>query len=211
VVAVVLNVTATQSSTGSYLTVFPADGAKPPTSSVNFAAGQTVSNRVIVPVGTSGQVAVANAAGTVDAIVDISGWFSDASDPAARGGRFTGAGPVRIIDTRTGAGGVPRAPVRAGAPLTVQVAGLGGVPAMSAVVPPRAVLVNVTVTDTSAASYLALYPSDASTPGSSDLNWPARGTVGNLVLARLGPDGRLTLLNGAGSTDAIVDVLGWYD
>ena len=211
VAAVVLNVTATQPTTGSYLTVYPSDGLKPLTSSVNVAAGQTVSNRVIVRVGSSGQVSIANAAGTVDVVADISGWFTDASDPAATGGRFTGAGPVRIIDTRGGLGGVPRAPLRAGAPLTVQVAGLGGVPAMSAVVPPRSVLVNLTVTDTTAPSYLAVYPSDAFTPGSSDLNWPAGGTVGNLVLARLGADGRLTLMNGAGSADVIVDVFGWFN
>jgi hypothetical protein len=174
-------------------------------------AGQTVPNRVIAGVGANGQVNVTNAAGTIDVLVDVSGWFTDASDPTAGGGRFSGIGPARIIDTRSGAGGVPRAPVRAGAPLTAQVAGLGGVPAMSAAVPPRAVLINVTVTNTSAASYLAVYPSDAAIPGSSDINWPAGRTLGNLVLARLGPDGRITLLNGAGSADAIVDVLGWYN
>ena len=209
--AVVLNVTATNPSSGSYLTVFPAGGAIPTTSSVNVMAGQTVPNRVIVGVGANGQVNVTNAAGTIDVLVDVSGWFTDASDPTAGGGRFSGIGPARIIDTRSGAGGVPRAQVRAGAPLTAQVAGLGGVPAMSAAVPPRAVLINVTVTNTSAASYLAVYPSDAAIPGSSDLNWPAGRTVGNLVLARLGPDGRITLLNGAGSADAIVDVFGWYN
>ena len=209
--AVALNVTATNPTTATYLTVFPAGGAIPTTSSVNVTAGQTVPNRVIVGVGANGQVNVTNAAGTLDVLVDVSGWFTDASDPSAGGGRFTGIGPARIIDTRSGAGGIPRAPVRAGAPLTAQVAGLGGVPAMSAAVPPKAVLVNVTVTNTSAASYLAVYPSDAATPGSSDLNWPAGRTASNLVLARLGPDGRITLLNGAGSADTIVDVFGWYN
>ena len=209
--AVVLNVTATNPNTGSYLTVFPTGGVKPATSSVNFLAGQTVSNRIIAGIGANGQVSIFNAAGTVDVVLDVSGWFTDASDPAANGGRFSGVSPARIIDTRTGAGGVPRAPVRAGAPLTVQVAGLGGVPAMSAVVPPRAVVINVTVTNTTAASYLTVYPSDATTPVSSDVNWPAGGTVGNLVLARLGADGRITLLNGAGSADVIVDVAGWYN
>jgi len=48
-------------------------------------------------------------------------------------------------------------------------------------------------------------------PGTSDLNWPPGGTVSNLVLARLGPDGRITLLNGAGIAHVIVDVFGWYD
>ena len=95
--------------------------------------------------------------------------------------------------------------------LTVPVAGLGGVPAMSAVVPPRAVVVNVTVTNTSAASHLTVYPSDAIQPDSSDLNWIAGGTVCNLTLARLGADGRITLANGFGTADAIIDVVGWFN
>ncbi|HLB76549.1 MAG TPA: hypothetical protein VJO72_05910, partial [Candidatus Dormibacteraeota bacterium] len=88
---------------------------------------------------------------------------------------------------------------------------LGGVPANSAAVPPQAVLVNVTVTNTSAASYLVVYPSGVAAPGSSDLNWPTGGTASNLTLARLGPDGRLTLLNGLGTADVILDVFGWFD
>src|SRR3989441_7354555 len=126
VAAVVLNVTATGPTTGSYLTVFPGDGAKPSTSSVNFAAGQTVSNRVIVTVGSGGQGAVANAAGTGDAIVDIAGWFTHASNPAASRGPFTRARPPRIIDNRTGAGGGPPGPVPARAPLAPHGARPGG-------------------------------------------------------------------------------------
>ncbi|HVS05286.1 MAG TPA: glycosyl hydrolase family 18 protein [Candidatus Dormibacteraeota bacterium] len=210
VAAVALNVTATNPSAAGYLTLFPG-GGWPRTSSVNFTAGQTVPNRVIVGVGLNGQVSIFNGGGTVDVVVDVSGWFTDAFDPAATGGRFTGVAPARIIDTRFGTGGTPRAPVRAGAPLTVPVAGLGGVPAMSAIVPPRAVVVNVTVTNTSTASYLAVYPSDAVTPGSSDLNWIGGGTVCNLVLARLGADGRITLATGSGSADAIIDIVGWFN
>ena len=209
--AVAINVTATNPSAGGYLTVFPAGVTRGATSSVNFATGQTVPNRVIVPVGTAGQVSIFNGSGTVDVVVDVGGWFTDASDTTATGGRFSGLAASRIVDTRSGLGGVPLAPLQAGVPLTVQLAGAGGVPAMTAAVPPRAVLVNVTATDTAAASYLAIYPSGAAAPGSSDLNWVAGSTVSNLALARLGADGRLTLLNGAGSADVVIDVLGWYN
>src|SRR5438874_1158898 len=209
--AVVLNMTATNPTTATYLQVFPTGGGPSGSSSVNVGAGQTAANRVIVPVGAGGQVSVANGAGTVDLIVDVGGWFTDASDAHAAGGRFSGVVPSRMVDTRAGAGGVPRAPLRGGSPLTVPIAGLGGVPAMSAAVPPRAVLVNVTVTNTSTASYLAVYPSGLAAPGSSDLNWPAGGTVSNVVLAGLGPDGRITLLNGLGNANVILDAFGWYD
>ncbi len=209
--AVVLNVTATGPSAASYLSVYPTGGSRPLTSSVNFTAGQTVPNRVIVGVGAAGQVSIFNAAGNVDVVVDVSGWFTDASNPAAKGGSFTGVYPARVTDTRYGTGGVARAPLRAGSPLTVPIAGLGGVPAMTDVVPPHAVVINVTVTNTSTYSHLVVYPSDATDPGSSDLNWLGGQTVCNLTVARLGPDGRITLANGGGSTDVIVDVMGWFN
>jgi len=207
--AVALNVTATDATAPSYLTVYPTGGAPAQTSSVNFTAGQTVPNRVIVGVGTSGQISIYNAAGSVDVVVDVSGWFTDASNSSATGGRFTGIGPSRIIDTRSGAGGVPRAPMGSRSTLTVPVAGLGGVPAMSSTVPPTAVWLNVAVTGTSAPGYLSLYPSGAANPGSSDLNWTTGATVSNMVLARLGPDGRITLYNAQGTANIIIDVFGW--
>jgi len=209
--AVALNLTATNASTPTYLTAFPTGGTLGTTSSVNLGPGQTVPNRVIAQVGTGGKVSIYNAGGSVDVVVDVGGWFTDASDPAATGGRFTGIPAARIVDTRLGGPGIPKAPLRASAPLGIQAAGVGGVPAMSAAVPPRAVLVNVTATDTTASSFLTVYPSDASMPASSDLNWAPGTTVSNLVLAKLGSDGRLLLLNGIGTTDVVIDVLGWYN
>ena len=41
----------------------------------NFAAGQTVPNMVIVPVGAGGQVSIFNETGTTDVLVDVLGWF----------------------------------------------------------------------------------------------------------------------------------------
>ena len=210
VAAVALNLTATNASTATYLTAFPTGGTPPATSSLNLAAGQTVANRVIAAIGTGGKVSVYNGGGWLDVVVDVGGWFTDASDPAATGGRFTGIPAARTVDTRLGGPGIPRAPLRAGVPLGIPGAGFGGVPPMSAPVPPRALLLNVTATDTSASSFLTVYPSDASLPTSSDLNWAPGTTVSNLVVAKLGSDGRLLLVNGIGTTDVVVDVLGWY-
>ncbi len=73
--SVVLNVTITNPSTDSYLTVWPTGVFQPNASNANFFAGQTVANMVIVPVGTDGNVSFFNAAGRTDAIVDVLGWF----------------------------------------------------------------------------------------------------------------------------------------
>ena len=81
---------------------------------------------------------------------------------------------------------------------------------MSAQMPPKAVALNVTVTNTTANSYLIVYPSDAGQPGVSDLNWPPGKTVPNMVVVKLAADGSIKIYNGSGNAHIIVDVLGWY-
>ncbi|MGB8861236.1 MAG: hypothetical protein WCC60_18405 [Ilumatobacteraceae bacterium] len=58
VTAVVLNVTAASPTATSYLTVWPTGAAQPNASNLNYVAGQTVPNLVIVKVGTGGQVSL---------------------------------------------------------------------------------------------------------------------------------------------------------
>jgi hypothetical protein len=73
--AVALNVTATNPTSNSYLTVWPTGAGQPLASNLNFGSGQTVPNMVIVPVGADGQISIYNNAGRVDVIVDVLGWF----------------------------------------------------------------------------------------------------------------------------------------
>ncbi|MEO8265641.1 MAG: hypothetical protein ABI706_09050, partial [Ilumatobacteraceae bacterium] len=91
--AVALNVTATNPSLGSYLTVWPTGVGRPTASSLNFTPGQTVPNMVIVPVGNNGQISIYNNTGAVDVVIDILGWFPT-------GGAYTGLTPARLVDTR---------------------------------------------------------------------------------------------------------------
>jgi hypothetical protein len=210
--AVVLNLTVTNPTAASYLTVFPTGAARPVVSNLNFVAGQTVPNRVEVKLGTNGQVDIFNAGGMVDVIADANGWFTDGSNPTAAGGMTTGLTPARVLDTRNGTGGF-NAPIGSGVKIFLQVAGNGGVPAMTYTVPPTAVILNVTVTNATAPSHLTLFPSDAATqpPNASDLNFVAGQTVPNLVVVKLGAGGKIGIYNAGGSTDVIVDVLGWYN
>jgi Viral BACON domain len=208
--AVVLNVTVTNPTAPSYLTVFPTGASKPIVSNLNFVGGQTVPNRVEVKLGTGGQVDIFNAAGTVDVIADVNGWFTDGSNPTAVGGMTNGLTPARVLDTRNGTGGF-NTPIGPAGTIFLQVAGSGGVPAMADAVPPAAVVLNVTVTNTTAPSHLTIFPSDAARPNASDLNFVAAQTVPNLVVVKLSADGKFGIYNAAGSTDVIVDVLGWYN
>src|SRR5918995_1734600 len=56
--AVALNVTATNPSTASYLTVWPTGAPMPLASNLNFTAGQTVPNMVIATVGAGGRISL---------------------------------------------------------------------------------------------------------------------------------------------------------
>jgi len=211
--AVVLNVTVTGPTEPSFLTVFPGGTTRPNASNLNFVAGQTVPNRVIVKVGsrngTPGWVSVYNPVGTVQVIADVGGWFTDGTDAGANGSRFVGVTPARILDTRDGTGGFST-PLGQGGTIAATVAGVGGVPAMNATVPPSAVVLNITVTDTTAASFLTVWPDDATRPNASDLNWVPGLTVPNLVILKVGTNGKIDLYNPAGSTSVILDVVGWY-
>ncbi|MDQ6782471.1 MAG: hypothetical protein M3063_03275 [Actinomycetota bacterium] len=204
--AVVLNVTATNVTAPTFLTAFPDGTSRPLASNLNVSAGQTAPNRVIVPVGTDGNVRLYNYTGSVDVVVDVSGWFTDSTIPTATGASFNAAGPTRLADTRRLSGepgqGLTLGP---GGSLRVPVTGTGGVPASV-----NAVVINLTVTNTTAASFLTAYPTGQSQPLASDLNWAPGETRANLAVIRPGSDGSITVVNNAASTDVIVDVTGYY-
>jgi len=134
--------------------------------------------------------------------------------PQLTAGQFSPLAPARILDTRNATGtcfdaaGAPLAcgPVGAGATEQLLVAGAGGVPASGA----SAVAMNVTVTGPSAASVLTVFPSDAAQPPVSNLNYTPAQTVPNLVVVKLGPDGRVKINNAFGTTQVVADVVGWY-
>jgi glucose/arabinose dehydrogenase len=76
-VAAAVNLTVVSSSAAGNLTVFPAGTFQPPTSNLNFTAGQTRSNNAVVQL-QAGSVTVsytATAGATAHVIVDVVGYF----------------------------------------------------------------------------------------------------------------------------------------
>jgi hypothetical protein len=136
-------------------------------------------------------------------VADVAGWFSDGTTTSTAS-LFVAVPPARILDTRT-----TSSPVGPNASIVLPVAGQGGVPAMNASVPPTAVVLNVTVTNPTAASFLTAWPDGAPRPLASDLNYVAGLTVPNLVLVKLGSTGAIDFYNAFGSVDVVADVVGW--
>jgi hypothetical protein len=78
-VAVIANVTAVSGTSFTYFTLYPADVSRPNASDLNVGANQNTPNLVIVQLATTGSNAGAvdlfNDLGSINAIVDVAGWF----------------------------------------------------------------------------------------------------------------------------------------
>jgi hypothetical protein len=211
--AVVLNVTATNTTaSGGYLTVWPTGQSQPLASDLNWSAGQTVANRVIVPLGSNMSFSIYNAVGSADVIVDISGYFTDNSQSVGTvtGSFYNATAPARICDTRSGATSnqcnqAPNGTLGPSSMLKVSDVSMN-LPASAA-----ALMTNITATDTTAWGYLATAPDGAPAPASSDVNWTGAGqTVPNAVVPGLSSGGAFDIYNALGSVDVIVDVEGYF-
>ena len=201
---VVLNVTATQPSEASFVTVYPAGTERPNASNLNFVAGQTIPNLVMAKVSANGKVSLYNHLGNTNLIADVVGWFDDGSGKAT--GSFGALAPVRLLDTREGNGVAVVGKVGPDSVTDLVVTGRGGVPASGA----TAVVLNVTVTEPNDSSFVTVYPAGTTRPNASNLNFVANTTTPNLVTAQIGADGKVSLYNLAGTTHLIADVVGWY-
>jgi hypothetical protein len=194
---VALNVTADSPTAEGYLTVWPTGEPQPGASSHNFVPGLTVANLVLAKVGTGGQVSIFNSAGTTHVVADVVGYFS------AGGGRFVPVSPQRIVDSRTGLGGIPPG-LNAGQSVAVNVGGVGPVPPNA-----TAAIVNVTSTDSTAPSFFTVWPTGSAMPTASTLNPRPGVAIPNLAYLRLGTGGQLSIYNDSGFSHYIVDVFGY--
>jgi hypothetical protein len=203
--AVVLNVTVTAPQRSGFLTVYPSGTAIPTASNVNFAATKTVPSLVMVKVGADGKVNLYNGTGgTIQIVADVSGYYL-AGTPV-NDGAFGALAPARLLDTR-GGNGAPRAAVAGNGVVSLQVTGRGGVPATNV----SAVVLNVTVTAPQRTGFVSVYPDHTFRSAASSLNFGATKTVSNLVVARVGTNGKVDLYNGTGGTIQLVaDVSGYF-
>ncbi|HEY0519522.1 MAG TPA: DUF1501 domain-containing protein [Ilumatobacteraceae bacterium] len=199
-IAVAVNLTAVDASVPTYITAWPGGQDQPTTSNLNPVPGLAVPNLAIVRLGAAGDVSFYNNAGTVHLLGDVVGYFRDGTSVG-----MAPLAPARLLDTRDGTGGHP-GKLGPGQMLDLQVAGRGGVSDS-----PSAVALNVTVTGPSANSYLTVWPSGEPMPYASSVNMSPGQTVPNMLLARVGTNGMVSVFNNAGSTDVIVDVLGCFD
>ncbi|SCG52448.1 hypothetical protein GA0070609_2664 [Micromonospora echinaurantiaca] len=200
--SVVLNVTVTGPASAGYVTVYPTGAARPTASNLNYRAGQTVANQVVVGLGTGGSVRLFTSART-HLLADVTGYFSTPDTASGHAGLFHPLTPARLADSRTGQGFTTPG---SNTTRTLQVTGRGGVPPTNV----GAVALNITVAAPTTAGFVTVYPSGQSRPGTSTINFTQRDVRANRTIVALGTDGRIALYNATGTTPIIVDVVGWF-
>ena len=115
--------------------------------------------------------------------------------------------PGRVLDTRDGTGKAARSARSAqGESINVTVTGLEDVPATGV----SGVALNVTVDQPTSAGYLTVWPTGEPQPLASTHNFVPGLTVANLVLAKVGAGGQVSIFNSAGSTHVVADVVGYF-
>ncbi len=121
-------------------------------------------------------------------------------------GSFVALSPSRLLDTRDGTGAGPGA-VGPGGVVDVQVTGRGGVPSSGV----GAVILNVTAVTPSGSGYLTVFPTGGAVPNASNLNFTAGQVVPNLVVAKVGAGGKVSIrATSPGSTHVVADVAGYF-
>ena len=127
--------------------------------------------------------------------------------PVVPGSTYFPLTPSRVLDTRTGTGtGGSSNPVGAESFIDLKVTGVGGVPETGV----TAVALNVVATNVTGDSYLTVWPTGQTRPLASNLNFRPGVSVPNLVIARVGIDGKVSLYNNVGSVHVAGDVQGWF-
>ncbi len=196
--AVMLNLTSTNAAGAGFVTVWPAGIVRPVVSNVNTdSVGQTIANQVVVSLPASGKLSLYSHQRS-DVVVDVVGWYTDASAAVDVVGLFFPVGPLRLLDTRVAG------PVAGRDVIAVIDATAAGVSADA-----TGVTANVTAVDALDRGYVTVWSGAGSPPLASNLNLDRPGqTVPNQVTSPLAT-GHFSIYTQNGS-GLVVDITGFY-
>jgi hypothetical protein len=130
--AISANITVTDGSTASFLTIFPTGKQLPKSSNINWKDKSAVANQMTVALGDDHSINLFNSVGRVDVIVDLQGYYIPASasgsGPAGPAGATGPVGPAgaRGADGAVGASGAVGPAGVAGTPGTPGAVGPAG-------------------------------------------------------------------------------------
>lgn len=191
-VAAIVNIAATDVAAAGFVTAWPAGGDRPLASVLNTAVEDVaVSNLAQVALDTQGRMSL-RASSPAALVVDLVGLYLD--DAAGR--LLQPVEPLRLLDTRTAAGGWLGT---LAADQTIDV------PApLDGAAPAAVVLGTLTATAADAAGYVSVWSGEGTWPGTASANLSTGRTVSNAVLATPAATGTLTVTQGGGGGEHLV-------
>jgi len=195
-----------------YMTIYPEGVPVPLASNLIYYPGQILSNAFTVSLSANGEFDIF-AERTIDAIVDVAGYYSsEAVDANGPGLLFTALErPVRILDTRANQGNCDSvsAPITGG----TSIAAPGHLTCEGITIPTTAqsLLGNVTaINRTSQAGFLTLYPDGVAQPVISNMVYfPGQLLANAFVVGVNGNNGQYRIF-AERTLDAVVDVSGYF-
>jgi len=193
--AVTINLTGVGASAATFVTAWPTGQTRPTASNLNLNARDTRPNLATVALGADRKISLYNLAGTVDVMVDLTGFYTP-----EYGSTFVPRAPVRVFDTRTGSGAL--------GPATRQAMDLDHTWVTPNV---TAALLNVTGVSPTAATYVAVWAADGRPDGSvSTLNLVPGETAANLAAVAVSTMEPISAYNFRGQTNVIADLAGVF-
>jgi len=218
--AVVVNLSAVDTISDGFFTLYPTGGNVPIVASVNWGSGgpNIINNLAVVPLSGDGKLGIL-AGGTDLAqsqiVLDVVGYIDSVGSTGSSSGLYSSLPtPARLVDTRPAGINTPDPPQGVGlgpqAPSntivrTVQATGLVGIPTSA-----KALVAHITLVDVAGAAFLGLFA--GSTPsGNSNLNSTGPGQLpGNLAFIPLDSSGKFKAkVGGLGSLGYVIDVVGY--
>ncbi len=202
------NATTVNSQANGFLTLFPADAAKPLAASSNFQTGVNINAPFTVGLSPSGQFNIYTLAQT-DLVVDVLGYYStQLNDSNGQGLLFTPlSAPVRLLDTRAGQTGC----FTPGTPMAGNTEYLQAATGTCTTIPAtaKAVVGNATTVNVTANGFLRFWPSDATQPSVATSNYRSSTVFNRHFTVALGADGAFKRL-AATQTDLVIDLSGYF-
>ena len=194
-VALVLNITVTESSGPGFVTEFPAGRQMPTSSILNVdQADQTRAAAGIFPISAAGVALFSSGGGHI--IVDLLGYFTGPSAGAGTQGLFTAYDPTRLLDTRGTSPLGTAVPLYPGGGLELPVSQGGSM------------VYNITAV-AGDAGYVSAFPAGANRPSTSSVNSVgASDVVANFAVTQVSNRGLGVFSQSR--THLLIDLQGWF-
>ena len=197
--AALVNIGAVNPALQGFITAYPCDADRPDASTLNYPAGQTISNGAAIALSPTGTLCVYTHR-AMDLIVDVTGYTPADSVVDTNT-------PVRLLETRQGlttidgeSEGIGQRQARQ--VTAVQVTGRAGIDPTA-----TAAILNIAAINPVLQGFITVFPCGADRPEASTLNYAARQTIANGGIFALSSSGTICIYTHR-AMDLVVDVTG---